>query len=252
MQAFFTFVAELKDFLPPNRRDVTFAYPFEGTPSIKHLIEALGIPHTEVHHIVVNDKVVDFSYLVQDDDHIRIYPYSTQYNDANPSEEIILSDSEPRFILDNHLGRLANYLRMMGFDTLYRNDFQDDELAIIASQEDRILLTRDRRLLMRSVIRDGYWVRAKVPRQQVIEILKRFNLYHKITPFRRCMRCNDLLQPVDKGEVIDRLEPLTKKYYNKFRICHGCGQVYWQGSHYARMEKFIDQVKHSQSINLNS
>ena len=146
-----------------------------------------------------------------------------------------------RFVVDNHLGRMAYYLRMLGFDTLYRNDYQDDELAQTAEQEGRILLTRDRRLFMRNQVQRGYWVRSLSPRQQILEVVQRYNLKAQITPFRRCIRCNGILQLVSKEAVLDRLEPLTRLYFDDFRICPDCQQVYWKGSHYERMRQFIDQ-----------
>ncbi len=149
---------------------------------------------------------------------------------------------EPRFVLDSHLGRLAHYLRMLGFDTLYRNDFHDDELADFSAADYCILLTRDRRLLMRSRVQYGYWVRHKIPHQQIVEMLRRFELCDLATPFRRCIHCNGLLQPVSKEQVLHRLEPLTKRYFEQFRICPDCDRIYWQGSHYERMLHFIDQV----------
>jgi hypothetical protein len=131
---------------------------------------------------------------------------------------------------------------MLGFDTLYRNDYDDEELAESSAADGRILLTRDRRLLMRSRVQHGYWVRHKIPQQQIVEILRRFDLCDLVSPFRRCIHCNGLLKPVSKEKVLHRLEPLTKKYYQQFRICPDCERIYWQGSHYEHMLQFIDQV----------
>jgi uncharacterized protein len=144
--------------------------------------------------------------------------------------------------LDNHLGKLATFLRIMGLDAAYRNDYQDDELAEVASREGRILLTRDRGLLMRKVVSQGYCVRALDPRQQAVEIVRRFDLYGHIRPFRRCLRCNSLLHPVDKQAIIERLEPLTRQYYDEFHICPQCDKIYWKGSHYEHMEKFLEGI----------
>lgn len=231
-QAYFHFNGALNDFLPPDGRGLSIRCTFNAGQSAKHLIESLGVPHTEVESILANGKPVGFSYQVADGDRVEIYPASTNQ----------LQASEPGFILDNHLGRLAVYLRMLGFDALYRNDFQDGELARLSSQEGRILLTRDRRLLMRNLVSLGYWVRSKVPRQQLLEVVQRFNLRAGIVPFRRCMRCNGMLQPVSKEAVLDKLEPLTRLYYDEFRICSDCSQVYWKGSHYERMQRFIEQA----------
>lgn len=240
-QALFHFYKVLNDFLPEDRSDTSFDYTFEGNPSIKHLIEALGIPHTEIHRILVNHNPVDFTYLVQNGDQIDVFPIPLDTKTIAP-ETPKLPNGEVGFVLDNHLGKLAAYLRMLGFDAIYQNDFQDDQLAKIASQENRILLTRDHRLLMRSVVHFGYWVRATLPRKQLREVLERYDLIAKIHPFQRCLRCNGQLNPIDKSLILERLEPLTKKYYNEFRICQSCGQIYWKGSHFQRMEKFIEQI----------
>lgn len=147
---------------------------------------------------------------------------------------------EPRFVIDANLGQLARYLRLLGFDVIYRNDFSDRELARVASEEKRIVLTRDRALLQHKIITHGYFVRAVKPREQVREILARLDLYRELHPFTRCLRCNGELEDVDKQAVLRQLEPKTKKYYERFRRCKACGQAYWKGSHFNRMEKLCD------------
>ncbi|MCX8061507.1 MAG: Mut7-C RNAse domain-containing protein, partial [Anaerolineales bacterium] len=139
-------------------------------------------------------------------------------------------------------GRLAAYLRLFGFDAFYRNDIQDEELAQISCGDGRVLLTRDHRLLMRTCVQQGYWLRSKIPRQQLIEVFRRWNLAAWARPFRRCLRCNGLLQAVTKAEVLAQLQPLTRLYYDKFHRCAGCGQIYWQGSHYERMQGWMRKV----------
>lgn len=240
-KAYFHFYAELNDFLPAERRGVLFPYSFKENPSVKHLIEALGVPHPEVQRILVNGKRVDFTYLVQPEDVIEVFPHSTEEN-SQRVESIPTSPEEIRFILDNHLGRLAAYLRMMGFDTLYRNSYQDEELARVSNEEDRILLTRDRRLLMRSLVRRGAWMRSQDPKQQLVEVIRRYHLSGLFRPFQRCLRCNHPLEGVSKEQVLSRLEPLTKLYYDEFHICPSCGQIYWKGSHFEMMSKFLEKV----------
>ena len=234
--ATFYFLAELNEFLSPFRRNKTVSLSFRGNQSVKHLVESLGVPHTEVGRILVNSNPADFSYIVQDGDQVQIYPVEAceEQPDKPPNGA--------KFILDNHLGRLAVYLRMLGFDALYHNNYQDGELALVCSQEGRILLTRDRRLLMRNSVVYGYCVRSKIPREQLVEVLRRYNLFSLITPFKRCMRCNGLLVAVPKEDVLHRLEPLTKKYFDEFCICQDCDQIYWRGSHYQRMQQLIEQV----------
>jgi uncharacterized protein with PIN domain len=242
-QVWFRFYAELNDFLPAVKRQVAFAHAFEGRVSIKHLIEALGVPHPEVELVLVNGRSVDFSYLVQDGDRISVYPVFESM-DITPLVRVRPEPlREPRFVLDTHLGRLAAYLRMLGFDTVYRNDYADEELARISSQEGRILLTRDRGLLKRSEVTHGYCVRGTNPRQQMVEVLRRFDLFQAVKPFSRCMRCNGALEDVPKEAIVDRLPPLTQEYYDEFCVCSRCNRIYWQGSHYERMEKLVAWVR---------
>lgn len=232
--AFFHFLPDLNEFLGPGRRQGTFELVFEAGQSIKHLVESAGVPHTEVGRLEANGRPVEFHYPVGDGDQLRIFPATAQ-NTALPGAA--------RFVLDNHVGRLAAYLRMLGFDALYRNDFDDETLAQISAEEERILLTRDRRLLMRKAVQYGYCLRSLDSRQQVVEVLRRYHLAASIAPFRRCLHCNHLLEPVAKAEILDQLEPLTRLYYNAFHRCTACGQIYWKGSHYEHMQQMIDQLR---------
>lgn len=245
-KAVFRFSAELNDFLPPSQRQVSFTHVFKERTSIKDMIESLGVPHPEVDCILVNSTTVDFSYLVQDGDHIDVHPIST------PPEVTPLISVRPQlpnilhFVLDVHLGKLASSLRLLGFDTLYRNDYDDEELAKISACQQRILLTRDKGLLMRSLVIYGYYVRSTNPEQQVIEVLRRFNLFGKVLPFQRCTRCNGLLESVSKESILNQLPEKTRLEINEFHRCGGCSQVYWRGSHYERMQQFIDGVLDAQ------
>jgi hypothetical protein len=233
------FYAELNDFLPPHRRSVRFTYRLQESGSIKDTIEALGVPHPEVGLILVNQESVGFSYQVQAGDRISVYP------EFRTIAVTTLSQVQPpplprvRFVLDVHLGKLATYLRLLGFDALYRNDYDDGELATISSQQQRILLTQDRALLKRRVVIYGYCVRSTLPLSQIQEVVQRFHLAGQIRPLCRCLRCNGLLQPTAKASVYDRLPPLTRQYYDRFSACQSCGQIYWQGAHYERIQQLI-------------
>ena len=240
-QAYFRFFSELNDLLAPDRREREFPLTFKGRQTVKHLIESLGVPHTEVERIQVNGNAIDFNYLVRDGDHLQVYPFSGNGTQAslNPIQEPL--QREPHFILDIHLGKLARYLRMLGYDAWYRNDYDDPELARLANHEGRILLTRDRRLLMRNLVSQGYCIRSLDPKKQLIEVLKRFHLDDFPGPFQRCILCNTLLEPVRKEQIEQRLEPLTRKYFDEFHICPACEQIYWKGSHYERMQRFIQK-----------
>lgn len=243
--ACFLFYAELNDFLPRHKRQVRINHQFAERASIKDMIESFGVPHTEVFSIKVNSQYVDFSYIVQDGDDINIYPISTIASDTSEAENVRIQPEQPdiiRFVLDIHLGKLATSLRLLGFDTLYRNDYDDKELADISSTENRILLTRDRGLLMRSIVTYGYYVRHTDPPQQITEVMQRFNLFQKVSPFRRCLRCNGLLEPVAKESIVNLLPDTVKSQNHDFHRCQDCVQIYWQGSHYEKLQEFIDGV----------
>ncbi len=236
------FYAELNDFLPPERRQVEFAYLVAERASVKDVIESVGVPHAEVDLILANGVSVDFAYLVSDGDRISVYPV---FESVDISPVVRLRPRplrNPRFVLDTHLGRLAGYLRMLGFDTLYRNDYDDDEIVRVSGADGRIILTRDKGLLMRSAVTHGYWVRASRVREQALEVVKRFDLAGQARPFTRCIVCNQELRPVAKEEVVDRLLPKTRRYYEQFSMCDSCGRIYWNGSHYEHMRRTVDWI----------
>lgn len=236
------FYAELNDFLAPARRQVSFDHPFDGTPSVKDLVESLGVPHTKIDLILVNGETQPFTYRVHNNDRISVYPVFESI-DVGPLVRVRPRPlRETRFVLDVHLGRLAAYLRMLGFDAVYRNDFADDELADLASKEGRILLTRDRQLAKRNAVTHAYCVRGTNPRLQAVEVLRRFDLAGALVPFSRCLSCNGLLQAVDQAQVLNRLPPRVAEEHSVFMLCSGCGRVYWQGSHYRRMATIIDEL----------
>ena len=236
------FYAELNDFLREERKRRQFKIELNRRTSVKDLIESLGVPHTEVEIILANGESVDFSYIVKDEDELSVYPMFESV-DVTP---ILKLREKPlritRFVLDCHLGRLARYLRQFGFDTLYRNDYTDDELAQTSAEEQRILLTRDRSLLKRSIITHGYFIREFDPRKQLNEVIRRFDLRQQIVPFGRCTRCNGMVEAVDKATILDRLEPKTRLYFDSFWQCASCGQIYWEGSHVKHMIKLTDEV----------
>ncbi len=238
-QVIFRFYSELNDFLPARSRQVEILRAYEGRASVKDMIEAQGVPHTEVDLILVNGESVDFSYLVQPEDRISVYPV---FESIDVSDVVRVRPAplrEIRFVLDTHLGTLAHYLRMLGFDTLYANDSTDEALAGVSRREMRILLTRDRGLLKRKEVTHGYYVRETRPRNQALEILRRFDLFNAVQPFHRCIQCNGSLEPVSKEQVLDRLPEKTQDYYDDFRACAACGKIYWKGSHFQHMEEFI-------------
>lgn len=237
------FYEELNDFLEPAFRKIEFTHDLNRRASVKDVIESFGVPHTEVEIILVNGRSVDFSYLVKDNDRISVYPMFESL-DVSPLLRLRPAPLRtPRFVVDCNLGRLARYLRLFGFDCLYRNDYDDTEVANISSEQRRTVLTRDKVLLQRKIISHGYFVRETKPRLQLKEVLDRFDLYRSIVPFNRCTRCNGELRDVSKQCIEDRLEPLTKKHYDRFRMCSECRQIYWKGSHHTRAQRFVDKLR---------
>jgi uncharacterized protein with PIN domain/sulfur carrier protein ThiS len=236
------FYDALNDFLPLGNRQRSFAYQLTRETSMKDLIESQGVPHTEVELILVNGEPVGFDYRVAESDRIAVYPAFSGIDISGMPDLREPLAGGIRFVLDCHLGRLARYLRQFGFDTLYQNDFDDNELAQIAAQQNRVLLTRDRALLKHKIINHGYFVRATQPIAQFHEVMQRFDVYDQIEPFGRCTRCNGEVIAVNKADIIDQLEAKTRRYYNDFWQCRDCGQVYWEGSHFDHMQQTTDHV----------
>jgi uncharacterized protein with PIN domain len=209
--------------------------------SVKDVIESCGVPHPEVDLILVNGRAVAFDDGVEYTAEIEVFPVHTQ--DPHFAKNRLQVRKWQRFIVDGHLGKLARNLRLLGFDVAYDREAQDRQLLQIMESENRALLTRDRRLLMHSVVRHGYCPRSQSADVQTIEIIRRFDLFDSIAPFTRCLRCNALLEKVAKGDVMQKLEPLTKVYYEKFGRCTGCGQIYWAGSHFSKLQKRLEAIR---------
>lgn len=239
--ATFRFYEELNDFLPLPERKRDITVNFDHRSSVKDMIESAGVPHTEIDLIIVNGVSVDFSYIVQDQDRISVYPMFESF-DISPLNRLRPQPLRTtRFVLDTHLGKLAKYLRMLGFDTLYDNQYTDHRLADLAgSGERRILLTRDVGLLKHKKVTHGYFVRTTAPRDQIREILDRFDLKGQVRPFKLCVNCNGILDRLEKAGARGRVPAAIYEQLDDFVICHDCRQIYWKGSHYDRMLRFID------------
>lgn len=238
----FRFYAELNDFLPLPYRQSTQIYQFSGQPGIKDPIEVFGIPHTEVGLILVNSQAVKFDYQLQGGDRVSVYPLFKKLDLSGLGKLREPLPPIPRFIMDVNLGKLAKRMRSLGFDSLYRNDYQDTEVVNIAVAEQRIALTRDRRLLFAKRLEHGYWVRNVKTENQVAEILCRFDLHNLIQPFMRCLVCNGGLVPVAKADILAHLEPKTRLYYEVFYQCRACQRIYWKGSHIENMQQHLASV----------
>jgi uncharacterized protein with PIN domain len=236
------FYGSLNYFLPPHRRQIPFCQSFNGQPTVKELVESLEVPHTEVDLILIDGVSADFDQQLRGCERISVYPAFRSIDVSAVSRVRPEPLPEIRFVLDVHLGKLASYLRMAGFDTRYSNSAPDIELAECSASERRILLTFDRGLLKRKNVMYGYCVRSRAPAEQLKEVLDHFGLSDRLHPFSRCMRCNGVLEQVAKAEVFDRLPEKVREYAEDFTVCRGCGKIYWKGTHYERMNKIIEKA----------
>ncbi len=236
----FRFYAELNDFLKKDLRYKSFDYRFYVSPSAKDAIESLGVPHTEVDLILVNSNPVDFSYHLKDGDFISVYPVFESFDISSLKQDKPLRDL--RFVADVHLGKLARYLRILGFDTLYSNDFEDKEIIDISLSENRVILTRDIGILKHTRVTKGHFLKNDDPKLQVKEIVERFDLCKSINTFSRCPLCNGLLKRVKKEEIWDLILPKTKLFCNEFKLCTNCDKLYWKGTHFERIKQLIKGI----------
>lgn len=237
----FLFFHTLNDFLSDAQKNKWVSYEFKGTPAIKDAAEAIGIPHTEVDVIIVNGSPADFSYRLQHDDAIEVYPANAasvflQSHSLTPGYTYPLS-----FIADVQLGKLAKALRIFGFDTIYENNLPDKMVAGIAEKDQRIVLTRDKGLLKHKSVKWGYWLRSQMVEEQLEEVISRFKLLPEVAPFKRCLACNGKIEEVAKETVLERLPSNTILYFRQFFQCSLCQKVYWKGSHYKNMLELVER-----------
>ncbi|HEX8874337.1 MAG TPA: Mut7-C RNAse domain-containing protein [Nitrosospira sp.] len=237
--ATFRFYEELNDFLPPERRKLEFASPCARAATTKHMIEALGVPHTEVELILVNGESVGFDRLLEEGDRVAVFP-KFEMLDVTPALRVREHPLRViRFIADAHMGGLAHLLRMAGFDTLYDNNFHDNEIEAIVVRDGRIVLTRDRELLKRRAITHGCYVHALKPSEQFCEIFDRLDLARGARPFTLCLECNTPLHAIEKAKVLERLPQSVRERFEKFSTCDNCHRVFWEGSHWQRMRDLL-------------
>jgi uncharacterized protein with PIN domain len=233
---------ELNDFLAPSRRGKEFELQVNGAPSVKDVVESVGVPHTEIDVILVNGESVGFGRTIRDGDRVAVYP---QFEALDISPIVRLRPEplrHPRFVLDVHLGRLAGYLRLYGFDVLYGAGLEDATLSSISAREERILLTRDRGLLKRKEVTRGYCLREQQPRRQLVEVLRRFDLLGAARPLSRCIACNGQLKSVRRHEVAGEIPADVAGMQDVFTRCRSCRRVYWEGSHFDRLVALIQST----------
>ena len=240
-QCEFRFYEELNDFLAPSLRRRDFPHAFDGTPSVKDRIESLGVPHTEVDLILVDGEPAPFARRLHGGERAAVFPVFECFDVSGLAALRPHPLREPRFVLDVHLGRLASYLRLLGFDCLYRNDYTDDELIAVSRRDHRTVLTRDTGLLKRSDVTHGAFVHATEPRRQLREIVGRFQLETRIAPFTRCARCNAPVERIGREAAMDAPAGVVHATAD-FSRCTGCGHLYWRGSHPSRLQERLADV----------
>ncbi len=211
--------------------------------TVKDLIESFGIPHTEIGLILSNSEIVDFSYQLNNQDRITVFPKFFQLDVSSINKLGPDTPSDIKFIADVHLGKLAKHLRMLGFDCIWENNYDDLTIIELSTKENRIILTRDKGILKFAKVKYGYLIKSHNHFEQLVEIVERYDLINKINPFSKCIECNTSTKIIDKNKIIDRLEPKTKKYFFNFKICPKCNRIYWNGSHSEKMNKIIQQLK---------
>ena len=237
LTARFRFHGELNDFLPPGRRRVEFPRVCAREASVKHMIEALGVPHTEVALVLVNGDPADLGRRLAEGDRVAVYPRPP----VPPGQAVTLAGA--LFIADAHLGGLARLLRLAGFDTLYDNHFHDDAIVAIAAREGRVVLSRDMELLKRSPVARGRYLHALKPEAQFREVVVRLGLAPAARPFSLCLECNAPLRPLPRAEAWARLpEGVRRAGHTRFATCAICGRVFWEGSHWRSMKALLDAV----------
>jgi uncharacterized protein with PIN domain len=235
------FHGDLNVFLGSKAGDAVIERRLAEKTSIKDVIESCGVPHPEVDLIFIDEQPVRFDHILANDTKVEVFPVDNR--GTNRTEKRLQTVGIIRFVADGHLGGLTRNLRLLGFDVAYRQNADDGQLLEVMARENRALLTRDRRLLMHRIVQHGYCPRSQNADEQTIEVVLRFDLSELIAPFTRCLRCNAPLEEATKADIIDKLEPLTKIYYDQFRRCPECKQIYWSGSHFPKLQKRIEEIR---------
>jgi uncharacterized protein len=239
---YLVFHGDTRELLRPGQQNGVVSYPLDRRAAIKDIIEAAGVPHTEVGGIICGGRELTFQSIPTGGERIDIYPFTNQ----TPVNRPTVLRPEPftvlRFLVDINVAKLARNLRMVGIDAASVAESAVTDVALRAGREQRVVLTRNRDLLKVRTIDFGQLLRSVNPLEQLLEVVRRYGLQSHIRPFSRCLHCNEVLRPVLKTAIDHFLEPLTRKYYNDFKQCASCERVYWRGSHYAKMVAMVEKA----------
>ena len=239
----FRFYEELNDFLPEPLRKRDFPVEIDRARSVKDAIESVGVPHPEVDLILVDGRSVDFDHLLRGGERVSVYPMFEALDIAPVLRLRPMPLRDPCFVADTHLGKLARHLRMAGFDTLWANPWDDDEIVRVAALEKRTILTRDKAMLRRRQVDRGYFVRATASEAQLGEVVRALQLEVRLAPFTRCRECNVALEGISREAALARIPERIRDIYDRFKQCPGCARVYWEGSHFHRMKGILDRLR---------
>lgn len=241
----FRFYGELNDLLPRSRQGREYGTGITLRSSLFDAVQSQGVPHTEVSLLLLNGEEAGWELLLEPGDRLSVYP-KLHHFPLDRSQSLIAppATTPPRFVADVHLGRAATYLRLLGLDTLYwGEDPGDAALARVADEEQRVLLSCDRGLLMHRRVRWGQLLRSRRPAEQIEEILQRYDLHGAVLPFSRCMACNGVLEHAPGEAIAEKAPPLVRKRFGLareyYRLCPTCGRLYWPGTHWDRMGKLL-------------
>ncbi len=235
----FRFYEELNDFLAPELRKRVFQVPIDRGRSVKDAIESVGVPHTEVDLVLVDGASVAFEHVLRGGERVAVYPVFERL-DIAPVVHLRPSPlRETRFVLDAHLGKLARHLRLAGFDSLWENDYGDEEIVALSVAQKRVILTRDKGILKRSAVQRGYFVRETESERQLCEVVRAFQLERSLRPFSRCRVCNAALREVPKESVRGCVPETVWKELDAFTECPECGRIFWRGTHYERLSRVL-------------
>ena len=241
-KAIFRFYEELNDLLPKHRQKTDSEVEFEGKRSVKDMIEALGVPHTEVDLILVNSESVNFSYIIKDADRISVYPVLESLNIENVTRLRPSPLRKTRFVADINLGDIVKYMRALGLDVFFDPSLSPLEIIAISKNKNRIILTKSKNLLKYKDVSHGILIRPESTTKQIACIIEYLDIKDRIKSFTRCLLCNSPLENISKKEIEDRIPPRTKEFCDGYVYCRKCDKIYWKGTHYIKMKNMIHEI----------